>query len=81
MAEEPTVLKKCHKCKSLVTVPAQGQTWCPTCGYELTHVAALSKGAAVGESMSLMGKAITQITCGVIMLIILGALVWACATS
>jgi len=44
-------------------------------------VAPLSKGAAVGESVGLLGKAITQLTCGVIMLIIMGALIWACATA
>jgi len=78
---EQGVLKKCHNCKQLATVSAAGQTWCPKCGYELTHVAPLSKGAAVGESVGLLGKAITQLTCGVIMLIIMGVLIWSCATA
>jgi len=47
----------------------------------LTNVAPLSKGAAVGESVGLLGKAITQLTCGIIMLIVLGLIVYACATA
>ena len=76
-----TVMKKCHRCKQLASVPAIGQSWCPKCGYELTNVAPLSKGAAVGESVGLLGKAITQLTCGIIMLIVLGLIFWACATA
>lgn len=81
VATQQTGIKKCPKCKNMNRVVIGTQTWCSTCGTDLTHIRTLGKTETVGETMSVLGKAITQITCGVIMLIIIAVVIYACATA